>query len=260
MKKLLLSMSVVAIVLFSACSSDDSGSDLPQNNAPSGALVKVEIIHPEENFRTTTTYSFNAEGKVVNAIEEGWSASQYLRAIYTYFYNSNGQIRMLSIMVDGSTEYTEFIYTDGLITSSERHSISGNVSRTVYNYNDDNQLINKHFFNSDNEEYAMSNFSFDVNGNIESRHEERNFGAEIIDYTFEYDTYNNPLKTPFENQEMNKIVGHSFNNITKSIRSDDFLTSEVNIEYTYNEAGYPLTSKEYSNGDLLVEVTYTYQE
>ncbi|WP_223032279.1 hypothetical protein [Hanstruepera marina] len=257
MKKLLIL--VVLILFVSACSSDDSDNP-PQNHAAIGTLVKIEIFRPEEEIRTSTTYFFNSDEKVESALEEAWNGSQYLQATYTYSYNSNGQIWKVTIAVDDSTEYTEFNFTSGLITSSLRHTISGNVLRTLYNYNSDNQLINKQFFNADNEESAISNISFDINGNIESRHDERNFGTEIIDYTFEYDTFNNPLKTPFENQEMNKIIGHNFNNITKTIRSDDFSTSEVNIEYTYNEAGYPLTSKEYSNGNLLVEVTYTYQE
>lgn len=256
MKKFLL---ITICIFFLACSSDDTDNS-SQDNAPIGALIKVEIFRPEEDLRTSTTYNYNSDGKAENALEEGWSGSQYLQAMNTYSYNSNGQIWKVTIAVDNRSEYTEFNFTNGLISSSMRHTAGGNILRTLYNYNDDNQLIDRRFFNADNEESSISIFSFDANGNIESRHDERDFGTEIIDYTFEYDSYNNPLKTPFENQEMNKIVGHNFNNITKSIRSDEFSTREVNIEYTYNESGYPLTSKEYSNGNLLVEVTYTYKE
>ncbi len=256
MKKFLI---IAICILFTSCSSDDSDSNnSSQDNAPIGALVKIEISRPEEDFRTSTTYYFNTDGKVERTLEEGWSGSQYLQATNTYSYNSNGQIWKVTIAVDNRSEYTEFNFTDGLITSSMRHTASDNVLRTVYNY--DNQLMDKRFYNTDNEESSISIFSFDTNGNIESRHDERDFGTEIIDYTFEYDSYNNPLKTPFENQEMNKIVGHNFNNITRSTRSNGFSTSEVNIEYTYNEAGYPLTSKEYADGNLSVEVTYTYHE
>ncbi|WP_250433691.1 hypothetical protein [Hanstruepera flava] len=251
---------IVTLILFvTACNSDDSDNP-SQNNVHVGTLVKIEIFRPEEDVRTSTSYFFNSDGKVESALEEGWTTSQYLQATYTYSYNSEGQIWKVTIAVDNSTEYTEFNFTSGLITSSLRHTINGNVLRTVYNYNNNNQLINKQFFNSNNEESSTSDFLFDANGNIESQHDERDFGTEIIDYAFDYDTYNNPLKTVFENQEMNKVVGHNFNNIIRRSRTDEFSTSEINIEYTYNEAGYPLTSKEYSNGNLLVEVTYTYQE
>ena len=280
MKKFLI---IAIFILFTGCSSDDSVADnSSQDNAPSGALIKIEISRPNENFHSSTTYYFNTAGKVERSLEEGWSGSQYLQATNTYAYNSEGQIWKVTIAVDNRSEYTEFNFTNGLISSSMRHTAGGNILRTLYNYNDENQLIDRRFFNADNEESSISIFSFDTNGNIESRHDERDFGTvlpdttseekvaigyillfeiyKIIDYTFEYDSYNNPLKTPFENQEMNKIVGHNFNNITRSTRSNGFSTSEVNIEYTYNEAGYPLTSKEYADGNLSVEVTYTYHE
>ncbi|MFC5194150.1 hypothetical protein ACFPH8_02295 [Bizionia hallyeonensis] len=258
MKKFLI---IAIFILFTGCSSDDSVADnSSQDNAPSGALIKIEISRPNEDFHSSTTYYFNTAGKVERSLEEGWSGSQYLQATNTYAYNSEGQIWKVTIAVDNRSEYTEFNFTNGLISSSMRHTAGGNILRTLYNYNDENQLIDRRFFNADNEESSISIFSFDTNGNIESRHDERDFGTEIIDYTFEYDSYNNPLKTPFENQEMNKIVGHNFNNITRSTRSNGFSTSEVNIEYTYNEAGYPLTSKEYADGNLSVEVTYTYHE
>lgn len=243
--------------LFTACSSDDSDNP-SQNNAPRGTLIQVDIYRVELDLRTRTTYFFDTDGKVESALEEGFG-NNYIQATYTYSYNSNGQI--WKVIIGFEDEYTEFFnFTEGLITSSSRHTPRGNILRTVYNYNDNDQLINRQFFNADNEESSTSDFLFDANGNIESQHDERDFGTEIIDYAFDYDTYNNPLKTVFENQEMNKVVGHNFNNIIRRSRTDEFSTSEIDIEYTYNEAGYPLTSKEYSDGDLLVEVTYTYKE
>jgi hypothetical protein len=256
MKPLLL---IALFFLFSSCSSDDSDNP-SQNNAPIGTLVQIDIVRTETDLRTRSTYYFNTDGKVESGIEEGWSDSQYLQYTTTYDYNSNGQIWKATSEFEDGTEYTEFNFTEGLITSSLRHTARGTVLRTLYNYNTDNQLINKRFFKADNEESSTSDFLFDVNGNIESRHDERNFGTEIIDYTFEYDTYNNPLRTTFVNQAMNSIVGHNYNNAIRSTRTDEFSTREVNVDHIYNEAGYPLTSKEYSNGELLVEVTYTYNE
>ena len=76
MKKFLI---IAIFILFTGCSSDDSVADnSSQDNAPSGALIKIEISRPNENFHSSTTYYFNTAGKVERSLEEGWSGSQYL--------------------------------------------------------------------------------------------------------------------------------------------------------------------------------------
>lgn len=258
MKNLLL---IASLILLGSCSSDDSDSE-SQNNAPSGTLFKIEFYYPQTDILSSNTYFFNKDGKVVSTRGNSVTSTEYAEYTTTFSYNSNGQIWKSSTTYEGSIDYTEFTFNNGLIIESLRHRNNGDVLRTLYNYNDDNQLINKQHFNANNEETATTNITFNSNGNIENTYYERTFGTEIRDYTYEYDTYNNPQKKLFENQELNSVVGNSFNNITSAIllSNSGSGNTEIIIEYTYNESGYPLTSNEYVDGDLETQVTYTYME
>ncbi|MCX7548828.1 hypothetical protein OS188_12775 [Xanthomarina sp. F1114] len=251
---------LVSIVIFmSSCHSDDSDYE-SQDHAPSGSLIKMDIYYPKTDVKSSNTYFYNRQGKVSSTLGESWSLSEYAQYTTSFSYNANGQIWKSSTEYEENIDYTEFIFENDLITTSLRHRSNGDILRTVYSYNADNQLISKQHFNADNEAAAVVTITFNTNGNIEHTHSEP-INGDIKDHTYEYDIYNNPQASLFENQELSKVVGNSFNNITNTILTRNYNQStEINIEYTYNAAGYPLTSKEYMYGDLETQVTYTYQE
>lgn len=256
MKYLLL---IATIILMISCNSDDTVYE-SQDNAPSGSLIKMEIYYPKTDVNSSNTYFYNKQGKVSSTLGESRTSTEYAHYTTSFSYNSNGQIWKSSTQYEESTDYTEFGFENGLITSSLRYRNNGDILHSVYNYNDDNQLINKQHFNADNEAAAVVTITFNTNGNIEHTHSEP-INGDIKDYTYEYDIYNNPQASLFENQELSKVVGNSFNNITNTILTRNYNQStEIIVEHTYNAAGYPLTSKEYMYGDLETQVTYTYQE
>ena len=247
----------VLTTLIISCSSDDSP------NAPFGVLTKVEVYYPLTDLSTEITSTFNSSGKIASNRGRSITSGDNIEYTTSFSYNSNGQIWKSTTVYDGDNiDYTEFIFNDGLITSSIRYRNNGDELRTLYNYNGDNQLINKQHFNVDNEAAAFTDITFLADGNIENTYFEDIDGS-IRGYTYEYDSNNNPQSTHFGNQELGKIVGSNINNVTNSYYSNDSsgATTEATIEYTYNEEGYPITSNEYSqSGTLTAQVTYTYQE
>jgi hypothetical protein len=247
---------IVFVFLFVACSDDDS------TNIPSGVLTKVEVFYPQNDFRAEYISSFDSSGRILST--QGRSVnSGNTELIYTttFSYNSNGQIwKSSTVFNDDSIDYTEFVFNNGLISRSLRHRNNGDILKTDYSYNDSNQLINKQHFNAQNELVATTVIAFLADGNIDNTYFEENNG-DFKSYTYEFDNKKNPQLTHFRNQEISKVVGNNFNNITKYFYSRNSGTTETNIEYTYNGSDYPLTSREFSSGGTLTaEVTYTYQD
>ncbi|OBX21874.1 MULTISPECIES: hypothetical protein [Bizionia] len=261
MKKYLV---IAVCILFASCSSDDDSNtdNSSQDNAPSGALIKVEVYQVFSETNTTASYFFNSNGRVSKLHSKAVNSNGEAEYITSFAYNSNNQIWKSTTEYNGSIDYTEFTFNNGLITSSYRYRNNGDILRALYDYNTSNQLISKEHFNADNILAATTDITFFTDGNIESTYFERDDGG-IKGYTYEFDNKNNPQYEIFENQEIGKVDGINLNNVTKSYYSNDSsgATIDTTIEYTYNERGYPLTSNEYSqSGTLTAQVTYTYQE
>lgn len=248
-------------LLLAACGSDDS-DNVSQNNAPSGALIKMEIYQVYSETTTTASYFFNDNGMLSKLHSKAINATGEAEYTTTFLYNSNNQIWKSTTAYNGSIDYTAFTFSNGLITSSSRHRNNGDVLIALYSYNAGNQLINKQHYDADNLLTATTDITFLADGNIESTYYASNAGS-IKGYTYEYDNSNNPQYILFENQEIGKVDGINFNNVSKSYYSNDSsgATIETTIEYIYNEAGYPIISNEYSqSGTLTAQVNYTYQD
>ena len=107
----------------------------------------------------------------------------------------------------------------------------------------------------------MKSISIPTCINLKDAFNKYHFDGDFKSYTYEYDTNNNPQLTHFGDQEISKVVGNNFNNAIRNIYTRSGGSSEITIEYTYNEMGYPITSNEFSSGGTLTtQVNYTYQE
>ncbi|WP_055444064.1 hypothetical protein [Lacinutrix himadriensis] len=248
---------VIAVcILLAACDSDDS-DNVSQNNAPSGTLISTETYSVISGYRHISTNSFDSNGRLIeiNGIQtspDGESSSSST----TFSYNSNGQI-WKSIYTNGRFE--EFYFTNNLISSSI-YANEFNSGERIYSYNNLNQLNHIQFIDEDNVEVATKDITFDSNGNITNTYSSNSENTSFTEYTFEYDNKNNPAASLFNNQEFRKILEYNFNNKTKRIYSRNSGTNVFTMEYTYNEADYPLTSNEYMDGDLVTQSTFNYQE
>lgn len=253
MKKYLI---IVVSVLLAACNSDESDSPTP-NNAPSGALVRVETYFPLGEVQINVTNFFDANGRIASSLTEETGTS--INSSYTseYLYNQQGQIWKL---IHNSTfnTYDEFQFTNGLITQSTTHKVNGEIFYKQFLYNDQNQLTHIQYLNVDNVEGATYDITFNDDGNILNTYL-GNDGS-FTEYTYEYDNHNNPYSILFNNQEIRKVLEYNFNNKTKRIYSRNIGTRIFTREYTYNDANYPTSFNEYMDGDLVTQVTFIYQE
>ncbi|QRM88763.1 hypothetical protein FG167_05785 [Lacinutrix sp. WUR7] len=249
---------VIAIcILVTACSSNDS-DNVSQSNAPSGALIKVEVFNLISDITSKLTYSFDSRGRIASLNQKIFLTDETRNTTVTYSYNSNGQIVRHASTYEGNDEITEYVFNIDLITSSTRYHNNGSIYRRNYSYNNIDQLIRESILNENNIETASKEYTYTNNGNIENTYQEND--GSFIEYTFEYDNKNNPANTLYNNQEISKIIGYNYNNKTKRVYSTNNGTNVYTLEYTYNDAGYPLTSNEYLGGELVTQSTFTYQD
>ena len=251
MKKYLV---IAVCILVAACSSDDS-DNVSQSNAPNGALIKVEVYFPTTDTSFKTTHSFDSNGRIIKSDYEevifNGSTNEYS---IIFNYNSSDQIWKTNSIND-----EEFYFTDNLVSSSTYFAFADTVKRQ-FSYNTLNQINSIQYLNEDEDEFENKEITYTSTGNIAYTHSMNYENLVEEEYTFEYDTNNNPYNTIYNGQEIKKIFEYNQNNKTKRTYTKNNITKIFTIEYTYNQAGYPLTSNEYMDGELVTQSIFTYQE
>lgn len=232
-------LTLILLVLIFSCNSDDSDIS-PNNNAPVGKLIKTETNFLTLEFSSVITYSYDSLGRILKISIVDSNSNGNSTTSTNYLYNSDGQIWKENISNGTSREYQ---YTNGLISSSTSSSSNGYFE---YVQNNDSQLTTIRYYEEDNL-ISETDLIYDSENNVINTI----IGTTVSAY--DYDTMNSWRFLVYENQELNKIFLQGPNNLTSR---NGFIT----YTYTYNSLGYPKTSKEYHNGTLVGETTYTYQE
>lgn len=233
MKKLFLFFAIATVALTS-CSSEDSSSN------PAATLIKREIDHYSDGSSTTYNFTYNGS-KMISIIDSDGSRSNYT---YTgdlitnikhydgvdldqediFTYNSSGQL-VEFVMLGYVGEWgNKEVYV---------HNTDGSISVTEYTGN----LVSQTNAN------GSGTITFLSTGEIGSiTHDGQT-------YVYTYDNMNHDFKnvTGFGKISFVNSGAEGINhNITTEING-----ANTSIEtYTYNAAGYPVTSSEDYNGDI----------
>ncbi len=241
MKKLFLLLSLVSIV-FTSCSSEDNNEQTQQDTE--GTLLKKTII--------------SSGSSVLETAE--------------YFYNGN----KLAQIKRSATDFTNYNYTNNLITGAEKFVNNNLVSTIALTYNSDEKLIQTvtlsnqtnlgykvtYVYNSDNT-ISITEFEGDfANQNIVVGEYKVYLQDGLVIKREQYKLINGILETltrhysyDDKNSPFNSIVGYnkltffelgSFGN-TKNILSITYSatntsnTNQLTSIYTYNSFGYPIS-------------------
>jgi len=233
---------------FISCSDDDNVlPQLPEETIKK--LDKVDHVYHDSFFGDITSDEvFEYEGeKLIKLIHSGTGIGS-LNVSLTFTYDSEGNV-INTIADDGnSNNETQFIYTDGLITSM----VDYNNSITTFSYNNSGQLIN-----TTNATQTVD-YVYNSDGNVSEETQNESGVVRII--TYEYDTKKNPRYYSFgSGLNFSSVVPIASNNITKLTISGSS-NSMNNYEYTYDSEDYPLVKMGYIEGstNLVSEETYTY--
>ncbi|RED47319.1 YD repeat-containing protein [Winogradskyella eximia] len=240
MKKLIFIFCAFGLML-NSCSSDDSSDD--DGGDPDTVLLQTLIeTYEGEDYITNFTYSGN---KLIGTSDN-----------------------------DGYSE--EYIYTGELLTTIKEYEDGVLDFQTELGYDSSNRLITETFtFGSSSVD--VNTFTYNADGTITlsedgvntyiltyasngNRIEEEDVDGGQ-DYTFTYDTKNNPLKNIHQREVFELIGNYAYeNNVLDEVNTGNTaFADESSFTYTYNSANYPTSGVETITLDTGGEEDYILQ-
>mgnify|MGYP003113825729 CR=1 FL=1 len=226
MRKLIFILFFAGAV-FTSCSDDDSSDD--GGDPPSDSVLVKSTIESYEGEDLLTNYTYSGN-KLVGSSDS-----------------------------DGYTEV--FIYTDDLLTTIEEYQDGVLDFQTELGYDSSNRLISETFtFGASSNE--VNGFTYNADGTITEFEAGENTyiytyaenGNRIAqedvdggqDYTFTYDTNNNPFKNIHQREVFELIAYYSYeNNLLDEVNTGGTpFADESSFTYTYNETNYPVSAVE----------------
>lgn len=230
-----------------------------------GYKIKSLLFHKKDTIHSITKIKYNDNNKATS--------------ITTKFPSDDGKSKKITFKYDGSNLIEKVVYENKKL-----------YSKTIYQYNEDNRLINEAKFNEDKERTSEFTYLYNEKGNQIEKCRYR-YGKRRQKYTYQYDLENNLLRRQLFNiknqleREHNYFydLNHNLEYIIEKNYSDfdyklmDTKTSTFNDKellleratiganhlfirktiYEYNEFGEILLWKEYDrNGDLRINNKY----
>lgn len=258
MKKLLVLSTVLALIV-SSCSSDDNSK-----SADTAILPKtITYTYPPETQKAIEISAVKYDGNKINSI-----TALNKRTSYTYtgdlitkleIFERDRQgkeikIRDASFTYEGKKLKTKIVKSTNIDSPGLEYN-----EKTVYTHLSD-ELIN------------YITYSVNPNTNVETKtlegsliYENDNlvkFQANNANYVYEYDNKNNPLKNVLSlNLLLNEIRENGKNNVLKitSKPSPTSIPAIFEREYTYNDKDFPTKNISYTNGEWVeFDIEYTY--
>lgn len=244
MKKLIFIFCAFGLVLHS-CSSDDSSDD--DVDPPADTVLLRSTTETYDGEVLTTTYSYSGNRLIGSSDNDGYSE---------VFIYTGDLLTRIEEYEDGILDFqTELGYdsSNRLITETYSFGASSNEVNT-FTYNADGTItkleagINTYIY------------TYAENGNRIAQ-EDINGGQ---NYTFTYDTNNNPFKN-IEQREVFELIGYySYeNNLLDEVNTGNAtFADESSFTYTYNSANYPTSAVETitldTGGEEIYNLQYTY--
>jgi hypothetical protein len=275
MKKLFLLLSIGLLII--SCSSEENEIaenqtskliELEQRQFQNGILTE-KIISKYNNNKLTLTSFYDENNQLTHTFEWNYSNNNYLSSIRGYL--SNGTlISETNITYDSSNRITQTVRSERngtyLITTNFTHNSdntinsytnsSGNTSTKTFEVNN-NGIIDKEIINGDvrvSVEYnnlspitstlfsSTYNYTYQENGSLPF-----SFANIVGTIRINAVLFQNSLADSITSLTTELVTG-----ITSGSSSEEYI-------YTLNEDNFPLTKKDYYNGELTNEFDYTYE-
>ena len=277
MKKLFLLLSIGLLII--SCSSEENEIaenqtskliELEQRQFENGILTE-KIIFKYNNNRPTLASFYDENNQLTYTSEWNYSNNNYLSSIKGYlpngtlnsetnitYDNSNRITQTQTERTEGNGTYlttTNFIHNSDNTINSDTNS-NGNTSIKTFEVNN-NGIIDKEIINGDvrvSVEYnnlspitsasfsSTYNYTYQENGSLPFSFENI-FGIIRINAVL----FQNSLADSIGSLTTELVTG-----ITSGSSSEEYV-------YTLNEDNFPLTKKDYYNGELTNEFDYTYE-
>ena len=250
----LFSLLLITISMTLSCSSDDAGTENPENVV---LIKKVTETLIADEIETVSEFSY--QNNRLESITDGNRKTEFIysgdKVTIAKIYNNNVVVGQTTLAYNGNLlDYT----------------LTGQNSdeKTQYYYSDGNlSKIESGYLNSNNEFVVLQTEQIIFNGsNITESHFNGNFGGVPFSYKykFTYDTKNAPTK--FMNKYLRLVLNtagfrgiNENNNLTKQdLSSADNSTNT--FEIIYNENDYPIEIKQFNADNVLRTITkFEYQ-
>ncbi|MFT3793801.1 hypothetical protein [Flavobacterium sp.] len=253
MKKIFCFLSLSALLW--ACDSGDDNTPYDPNAIQNTTLLKKLVETDDDNIMTTT--DFHYDGYKINNITDSHNGS----AVFTYAGNLITKIEYYS---------GETLTRTDLFTYNAAFKVSGHQAllhaedygtREAYTHNADGTVSYASFFGT----VAQQN-SPDLNGKIffnnsgEVSRRETYLGSSVVSQeTYEYDTWNHPLKNVIGLNEVLIYKGDT-DGIRRNLLSTALTTNPRAITYQYSELSrFPVSSVSTSALDGGISTQYYYE-
>ncbi|RZJ28476.1 MAG: hypothetical protein EOO48_09745 [Flavobacterium sp.] len=231
MRKIFCFLALSSLALTSCSSSDDS------NSSAANGLLKKTIETDSEGNVVTSNYSYN--GHKIKKVE------------------------------DSTGERTEFTYSGDLITKIQYFYDDGGLEQTnLYTYDSAGKLVMFQRLEPDDQYGAKEMYVYNSNGTVsvtrfigDATSQTEDGGTATVyfqngevseidsdsggDLLYTYDNKNNPGKDITGFGAVTSFADLGVSGINHNLLSDD-----GTYTYTYNDAGYPVTSTENFSGDV----------
>ena len=275
MKKIFLLLSIG--LLFISCSSEEN--EITENQIPS--LIKLEqrqfengvltekIILKYNNNKPTIASFYDNNNQLKYTSEWNYSNNNYLSSMKGYLSNgklnsetnityddSNRIIKTQRIEESGTyLTTTNFTHNNDKTITSETNS-NGNTSTKIFKINS-NGIINKEIANGD----IRVSVEYDNFTPITSTSYSTTYNYTYQDngsFPFSFDSLfgTNRINVVLFQNYLDNSIGSLTTRLVTKITSSSSIKEYI---YTLNENNFPLTKKDYYNGELVNEFDYTYE-
>jgi YD repeat-containing protein len=237
-------MLAVASIAFTSCKKDKGG---PNNPDPVGQTKKLSRI--EENGQLTASFTYNADGTLKTLYADFGTSTTF-----EFTYDAQKRISQVTSTDGGLYKY---IYENGLLTHVENLIGTEKIAENVIQYENGKIKSNTLFaaepdgngnvtyiptfktvyvYHGNGAVQKVSTYVMGANGQLELDH----------DYVYDqYDSKKNPLAVMGDFSQAFLYQPISANNplTEKWVNADGSIDETTVNEYTYDNAGYPVTVK-----------------
>jgi hypothetical protein len=239
MKKILLLL--LAVVLIYGCKKDESFERYQLSSE-----TVTQYISSDSTLTEQISFQYD-EFNRLNTVIHNWGPQYYVETD-SYRYDNGGNLISLSLSTPVQTGTYTTSYSGGYPTSTT-YNLNGNTSTVYYTF-ENGRLVATDFgatveylsYNGNN--YSLLSYT------------------DGVEYLYTYGTHTSAfLYTGYKYPlwGLSYVVNDNEILSVKTI-NNNILTSTTVNNYTYNSTGYPSKVQEYTNGNLVNQVTFTYRK
>ncbi|MBB5394618.1 hypothetical protein [Mucilaginibacter sp. AK015] len=265
MKKILV-IALVAL-LFNACKKDSQpGTPDPDpqpgtNTNPSTGKHKLvsKVVTTQSNGNVIEEYVYNDQNQLIE-MHWGGNSPTFIHSDFVLTYNTDGTLKRQTRTSQGVDEYRDIEYENGMPTlvTNTRPSNSSYDYKIKLNTGDSKVLGGTWLYTVDGVDKVNSVITFEyLNENVIKQ--TTDFGTYKQETTREFGNKNNPFRYGGDKLFLSSAPFAHKNDILKLVTITGDKNQTIEYTYTYDEQGYPKTTKTKSVTTNPGQPPYTYE-